>query len=106
MGPEAGKPSRRSTTADRVPEAAGQPGVSGRSEAPPKSAAATAAKVLMPALKELATGLGTQHELVKEMLAAIQVICLPTLRACNAIHTALMAELIFGVMSRLKESLT
>ena len=83
MGPEAGKPSRRSTTQDRVPEAVGQPGVSGRAEAPPKSAIATAAKVLMPALKELATGLGTQHELVKEMLAAIQVTHLSTLAPAN-----------------------
>ena len=52
MGPEAGKPVRRSATADRLPEALGQPGVSGRAEAPPKSATATAnAKVLMPALR-------------------------------------------------------
>ncbi|CAK0760674.1 hypothetical protein CVIRNUC_002790 [Coccomyxa viridis] len=72
MGPEAGKPVRRSATADRLPEALGQPGVSGRAEAPPKSVTATAAKVLMPALKELASSLGTQHELVKEMLAAVQ----------------------------------
>ena len=72
MGPEAGKPIRRSTTSDRIPEAAGQQGVSGRSELP-KSATATAAKVLLPALKELASGLGTQHELIKEMVAAVQV---------------------------------
>ena len=72
MGPEAGKPIRRSATSDRIPETMGQQGVSGRNE-PPKSATATAAKVLLPALKELASGLGTQHELVKEMVAAVQV---------------------------------
>ena len=91
MGLEAGKPVRRSATADRLPEAVGQPGVSGRSEAPPKSATATAAKVLMPALKELASSLGTQHELVKEMLAAVQVSLPPALGACNALRTAFMA---------------
>ena len=91
MGPEAGKPVRRSATADRLPEALGQPGVSGRAEAPPKSVTATAAKVLMPALKELASGLGTQHELVKEMLAAVQVSPPPALGACSAMHTAPMA---------------
>ena len=91
MGPEAGKPVRRSATADRLPEALGQPGVSGRAEAPPKSVTATAAKVLMPALKELASSLGTQHELVKEMLAAVQVSPPPALGACSAMHTAHMA---------------
>ena len=91
MGPEAGKPVRRSATADRLPEALGQPGVSGRAEAPPKSATATAAKVLMPALRELASGLGTQHELVKEMLAAVQVGLPPALGACSAMRTTHMA---------------
>lgn len=72
MGPEAGKPIRRSTTSDRIPDVGLQPGISARADAP-KSATTTAARVLLPALKELASGLGTQHELVKEMMAAVQV---------------------------------
>lgn len=75
MGPESGKPIRRSATTDRIPEAGGPPGTSAREA--PKSVTATAAKVLLPALKELASGLGTQHELVKEMLAAVQVRLIP-----------------------------
>ncbi len=71
MGPEAGKLVRRSATTDRIPEMAGQPG-SARAEAP-KASPGTNAKVLLPALKELASGLGSQHDLVKEMVAAIQV---------------------------------
>lgn len=71
MGPEAGKLVRRSATTDRIPELATQPG-SARLDAL-KPSPGTAAKVLLPALKELASGLGVQHDLVKEMVAAIQV---------------------------------
>ena len=71
MGPEAGKPVRRAATTDRLPEMIGQPG-SARADVA-KASPATAAKVLLPVFKELASGLGTQHDLVKEMVAAIQV---------------------------------
>ena len=107
MGPEAGKPVRRAATTDRLPELVGQPG-SARADAP-KASPGTTAKVLLPALRELASGLGTQHDLVKEMLAAVQVgplvalafaqrpnPCLQLRRAISrshcASHTALSAQ--------------
>lgn len=71
MGPEAGKLVRRAATTDRLPEMVGQPG-SARADAP-KASPGTNAKVLLPALTQLASGLGTQHDLVKELLAAVQV---------------------------------
>ena len=71
MGPEAGKLVRRSATTDRIPEVAGQPG-GARADALKASPGANA-RVLLGALGQLASGLGTQHDLVKEMVNAIQV---------------------------------
>ncbi|CAL5219491.1 g1332 [Coccomyxa viridis] len=70
MGPEAGKLVRRSATTDRIPEVAGQPG-GARADALKASPGANA-RVLLGALGQLACGLGTQHDLVKEMVNAIQ----------------------------------
>ena len=84
MGPEAGKLVRRSATTDRIPEVTGQPG-SARADAP-KASPGTNAKVLLPVLKEMASGLGTQHDLVKEMVAAIQVCPLMRSTRIHLVH--------------------
>ena len=96
---------RRSATTDRIPELAGQPG-SARSDAP-KPSPGTPAKTLLPALKELAMGMGAQHDLVKEMVAAIQVssasahasasrcILLDSIRPAAALHVLLMTMGVF-----------
>ena len=93
MGPEAGKMVRRAATSDRLPELAGQPS-SARLDTH-KPSPGTAAKVLLPALKELASGLGSQHELVKEMLAAIQVSS-PTTRKLAMLQGRLLTSRLLG----------
>ena len=80
---ESGKSARRSATADKVAEGAprlGGPGGSsggggiGAHDAKPGGAASpvTAARTLLPALKEVVAGLASQYELMKEVVAAVQ----------------------------------
>lgn len=67
---EAGKAARRTVTSDKVAEGRG-PG-SGVSDGGKGPINPTAAKILLPALKELMQGMGTQYDLLKEVVAAVQ----------------------------------
>ena len=69
------KAARRTATSDKVAEgrAPGAPGAEGGKPINP-----TAVKILLPALKELMQGMGTQYDLLKEVVAAVQV-CSPLL---------------------------
>lgn len=61
---------RRTVTSDKVAEGRAP----GTSQADPgKAVTPTAARILLPALKEVVQGLATQYELMKEVVAAVQV---------------------------------
>lgn len=68
---ESGKSMRRSTTSDKVAEGGPRPGAGGGEGA--KSGNPAAARMLLPALKEVVAGLASQYELMKEVVAAVQV---------------------------------
>ena len=84
---EAGKSARRTATGDKVAEGAPRPGTGGPGGAPGggggsgaldaksgggAASPATAARTLLPALKEVVAGLASQYELMKEVVAAVQ----------------------------------
>ena len=72
MASEGGKSSRRSVTSDKVAE--GLPlGRSGEGSAKSGGGQPAAARMLLPALKEVVAGLASQYELMKEVVAAVQV---------------------------------
>ena len=64
------KVARRTGTSDKVAEGRA-PGAQGGEGG--KAIPATAVKILLPALKELLQGMGTQYDLLKEVVAAVQV---------------------------------
>jgi hypothetical protein len=61
------KAARRTVTSDKV----AVPGTSGIDAS--KAVTPTAARILLPALKEVVQGLASQYELMKEVVAAVQV---------------------------------
>ncbi|KAK9909926.1 hypothetical protein WJX75_009604 [Coccomyxa subellipsoidea] len=63
------KAARRTATSDKVAEGRA-PGAQGSDGG--KAIPATAVKILLPALKELLQGMGTQYDLLKEVVAAVQ----------------------------------
>ncbi|BDA42758.1 probable serine/threonine-protein kinase OSR1 at N-terminal half [Coccomyxa sp. Obi] len=63
------KAARRTATSDKVAEGRA-PGMQGGEGGKPINP--TAAKILLPALKELMQGMGTQYDLLKEVVAAVQ----------------------------------
>lgn len=64
------KAARRTATSDKVAEGRA-PGAQGAEGGKPINP--TAVKILLPALKELMQGMGTQYDLLKEVVAAVQV---------------------------------
>lgn len=69
MGAEGAKVARRTGTSDKVAEGRAPSGQLGDGSKP---IPATAVKILLPALKELLQGMGTQYDLLKEVVAAVQ----------------------------------
>lgn len=73
------KVARRTATSDKVAEGRA-PGAQGSEGG--KAIPATAVKILLPALKELLQGMGTQYDLLKEVVAAVQARPWPSSQTC------------------------